>query len=102
MGLKGMLDSPPSYGSLDATIIGSPAEGALPSCRRQAERKCSAFAMALRRPDGSHAHHRAHNCFIETDKTSGGELRVEWRMPEDGLTATAAFETDALKAVAGV
>ena len=43
------------------------------------------------------------NAFIDTDtKTPGGELRVEWRMPEDGLTATAAFETDALKAVAGV
>lgn len=40
---------------------------------------------------------------VETDtKTSGGELRVEWRMPEDGLTGTAAFEIDALKAVAGV
>jgi hypothetical protein len=43
------------------------------------------------------------NEFVEIDtKTPGGELRVDWRMPEDGLTATAAFETDALKVVAGV
>jgi hypothetical protein len=33
---------------------------------------------------------------------SGGELQAEWRIPEDGLTATVAFATDALKEVAGV
>ncbi|MPZ46545.1 MAG: hypothetical protein GEV05_24785 [Betaproteobacteria bacterium] len=41
------------------------------------------------------------NGFIERDiKTSGGELRVEWRVPEDGLTGTATFAIDALKVAA--
>jgi hypothetical protein len=43
------------------------------------------------------------NGFVETDtKSTGGELQAEWSMQEDGLTATVAFGTDALKAVSGV
>jgi hypothetical protein len=41
------------------------------------------------------------NGFVEHDTNrSGGELQVSWRMPENGLTATVSFETEALKGVA--
>jgi hypothetical protein len=43
------------------------------------------------------------NGFIESGASPlGGELQVSWQIPEGGLTATAAFEIDALEAVAGV
>ena len=43
------------------------------------------------------------NGFVDPGtKSLGGELQAEWSMQEDGLTATVAFGTDALKAVAGV
>jgi hypothetical protein len=41
------------------------------------------------------------NGFLEHDtNASGGELQVSWSMPGNGLTATVAFETGALKGVA--
>jgi hypothetical protein len=41
------------------------------------------------------------NGFVEHDtNASGGELQVSWRMPENGLKATVAFEMGALKGVA--
>jgi hypothetical protein len=43
------------------------------------------------------------NGFVEEGtKSARGELQAEWRLPENGLTATVAFGTDALKAVSGV
>jgi hypothetical protein len=43
------------------------------------------------------------NGFADADsKSSGGELRAEWSLKEDRLSATVAFGGDALEAVAGV
>lgn len=41
------------------------------------------------------------NDLIEEDAKTGAKLSVEWQV-EDGLTASVAFQTDALRALSGV
>jgi hypothetical protein len=43
------------------------------------------------------------NGFVEEGtKEPGPALQIHWQMPEDGLTATVTFQTDALKAAAAI